>query len=90
MMKPIDEASVMKELPSVITNPERLEVTMAVMEAYILVQSCQLLVTHPDLSDGLKDRVTIVGRRIQERLRPFYSDLFADFVEAGWHREFDR
>ncbi len=63
---------------------------MTVQEAYFLMQACQLTETHPGLGQQMKDHYIVLGRRLQERVRPFVSAFFAEFMEAGWHRENDQ
>ncbi len=62
---------------------------ISVQEAWFILNACQMTVTHPKLSQPMKDRMAALGRRMQELIRPFVGELFAEFMEAGWHREFD-
>lgn len=62
---------------------------LTIQEAYFLMQACQLTETHPNLGQKMKDRYVALGRRLQELVRPYVSAYFAEFLEAGWHREFD-
>lgn len=63
---------------------------LTVQEAYFLMQACQLTETHPGIGQQMKDRYVALGRRLQELVRPHVSQFFAEFMEAGWHREFDQ
>lgn len=77
------------ELTKVIGDRTLVEEKISVQEAYFLMQACQLTETHPNLGREMKDRYIALGRRMQEIVRPFVSEYFAGFMEAGWHREFD-
>lgn len=77
------------ELQAVLENTKIVTNALNVQEAYFIVQACQLTVTHPNLGIPMKDRFYALGRRMQELIRPHVSVFFSEFVEAGWHREFD-
>ena len=63
---------------------------LSVQDAYLLMQACQLTITHPNLQEAHKDLYRALGRRMQELMRPHVSEFFSEFCEAGWHREFDK
>lgn len=77
------------ELAKVIDGRDILTDKISLQEAYFIMQACQLTATHPKLSKQMVDRFVAIGRRMQELLRPRVSSFFAEFCEAGWHREFD-
>jgi len=62
---------------------------LSVQDAYLLMQACQLTITHPNLHKAHKDLYRALGRRMQELMRPHTSEFFSEFCEAGWNREFD-
>lgn len=76
------------ELIKVLDGKEVLTEKVSIQEAYLVMQACQLTVTHPKLGKPMVDRFGALGRRMQELLRPHVSTYFAEFLEAGWHREF--
>jgi hypothetical protein len=78
------------ELTKVIGDRTIVLEKLTVQEAYFLMQACQLSETHPSLSQQMKDRFIAIGRRMQELVRPQVSSFFAEFMEAGWHRQFDK
>jgi hypothetical protein len=82
-------SQLLPELQSVIENKKTVSNAMNVQEAYFLMQACQLIAIHSKLGNQMKDRFIALGRRMQELVRPHVSANFAEFMEAGWHREFD-
>ena len=89
-MEKIDELRAMEGIRIVFDSKDTVTLTLSLAEIYLLMQGCQLTITHPDISENLKRLVEIAGRRMQEVLRPHVDRNFANFCEAGWHREYDR
>lgn len=85
-----DEAAILKQLPSVMNDKTLVDLPMSIQEAYLLMQAAQLTITHEGLSQHMRQLIEACGRRCQEAIRPFVTNMFANFMEAGWHREFDR
>lgn len=77
------------ELSKILDGREVLTDKISIQEAYFIMQACQLTATHPKLGKPMVDRFVALGRRMQELLRPHVSAFFAEFLETGWHREFD-
>jgi hypothetical protein len=86
----IDELAVLETLEYLASRKDPIEFKMSVYEMHILLSSVQLTVTHPGLHQPLTDHLRAVGGRLQEQIGCFTDDEFRRFLEAGWHREFDR
>jgi hypothetical protein len=56
-------------------------------DAWIVMMGLQNTVSHPGLSGPLRERMTAVGRQIQEAVADT-PELYA-LAEAGWNRAFD-
>lgn len=63
--------------------------TASVSQTYLLMQACQLLVTHPGISTAITLRYRALGRALQDALRVHVSEYFMEFCEAGWNEEYD-
>ena len=78
------------ELEHVLGLREIVTDKISVHEAWFILNACQLAVSHPQIGEPVKDRMMVLGRRMQELIRPFVGPFFCEFMEAGWHREFDQ
>jgi len=77
------------ELERVLFDRTMVTERLAVQDVYLLMEACQLTITHPQLDERLKDQYRALGRRMQELMRPHVSEFFSEFCDLGWHREFD-
>lgn len=82
--------AVKPDLEKVLGLKEIVTDRITVQEAWFILNACQMTVTHPSLGDQVKDRMMALGRRMQELIAPFVGEFFREFMEAGWHRQFDQ
>ena len=88
--EPIDELAVMETLCALAQREEPVDLKLSVYEMHILLSSVQLTVTHPTLGEPLKIKLRAIGGWLQENIGRFTDAEFRRFLEAGWHREFDK
>lgn len=60
--------------------------TLTAYEAWLVLSSIQLTVTHAGIGSIMADHLRTIGQAIQR----LYSGELAELAERGWHREFDR
>lgn len=71
-------------MQKMLTQPVTLTVGLGTPEALLLLLCVQMAVPQPQVPPGMREKMTMIGRSLQEMLVQSHPEL-ASVYEAGWH-----
>lgn len=83
------EREMMEHMKTALENPTVIAANISVWDAWLLLSSVQMTVTHPEISEVSLEQYRSLGKRLQKMINHFTDNRLNSIMERGWNREYD-